>query len=343
MHARLAAIATASPSHLIDRSAAEEVGRHLFGADLERLGPVHANAGIDRRAACVSVEWLTRPHGWAERSRLFADHSVALGRQAGLACLDRAGRRSREVDAVVAVSTTGVATPSLDALLIEPLGLRPDVLRLPIFGLGCAGGALGLARAAALAKAMPGAHVLLVVVELCTLTFRPEDRSPANVVATALFGDGAAAALLSTDADGPAISAWGEHTWPDSLDIMGWRITDDGFGVLFSRDIPSLVARELRPVAERWLAGLGLARRDVGAWACHPGGAKVVAALEETLALPPGSLDVERAVLRDHGNMSAATLLYVLERRLARPLPARMAALALGPGFTAGFVMLEAP
>lgn len=343
MHARLAAIATASPSHVIDRSAAEEVGRHLFGPDLERLGPVHANAGIDRRASCVSVEWLTRPHGWAERSRLFADHAVALGRRAALACLDRAGRRPQEVDAVVAVSTTGVATPSLDAQLIEPLGLRPDVLRLPVFGLGCAGGVLGLARAAALAKAMPGARVLLVVVELCTLTFRPGDRSPANVVATALFGDGAAAALLSVDADGPAISAWGEYTWPDSLDVMGWRIADDGFGVLFSRDIPSLVARDLRPVADRWLAGLGLARPDVGAWACHPGGAKVVAALEEALALPPDSLDVERAVLRDHGNMSAATLLHVLERRLARPLAGRMAAVALGPGFTAGFLMLEEP
>lgn len=342
MTARLNAIATASPAHSLDRTEVEGLARGVFGLDLERFGPIHANAGIERRRSCVPPSWLRAEHGWAERSRLFVDNAVVLGRRATLDCLAEARVPPAAVDAVVAVSTTGIATPSLDALLIESLGLRPDVTRLPIFGLGCAGGVLGLARAAALAQAMPGANILMVVVELCTLTFRARDRSPANIVATALFGDGCAAALLSTKGRGPAITAWGEHTWPDSLDVMGWRVEDDGLGVLFSRDIPTLVTREFGPVLDCWLDRLGLARGDVDGWACHPGGAKVVVALEEALGLPPGTLAVERDVLRDHGNMSAATVMYVLQRRLAHPLPRRMVATGLGPGFTAGFLMLEA-
>ncbi|MEW5730031.1 MAG: type III polyketide synthase, partial [Pseudomonadota bacterium] len=148
MQPRLSAIATASPAYVLDRAQAEELGRRLFGLDLDRLGSIHANAGIDRRASCVPPDWLTRPHGWAERSRLFVDNAVTLGTRAAAACLDSAGLRPVEVDAIVAVSTTGVATPSLDALLMAPLGLRTDVIRLPVFGLGCAGGVLGLARAA---------------------------------------------------------------------------------------------------------------------------------------------------------------------------------------------------
>lgn len=341
MPARLNALATASPPHVIDRTAVEDLGRRLFGLDLDRLGPIHANAGIDRRRSCMPLPWLAVDHGWAERSRLFVDHAVTLGRRAALACLAAAGLPPAAVDAVVAVSTTGVATPFLDVLLIEALRLRPDVTRLPVFGLGCAGGVLGLARAAALARTMPGANVLLVVVELCTLTFRPRDHSPANIVATALFGDGCAAALLSTRGAGPAVTAWGEHTWPESLDVMGWRIEDDGLGVLFSRDIPTLVGNQFRPVVDGWLDRLGLARSDVDGWACHPGGAKVVTALEAALGVTPGTLDLERDVLREHGNMSAATVMYVLERRLARPLPRRLGATALGPGFTAAFLLLE--
>jgi len=318
------------------------MARLLFGDMVERLGPVHANAGIERRWSCVPLDWYGRPHGWRERSALFVENGVALASQAIAACLSRAGIGLDGVDALVAVSSTGVCTPSLDALLIQHLRLRPDVVRLPIFGLGCAGGALGLARAAALAQALSGRNVLLVVVELCGLTFRPQDRSPGNVVATALFGDGAAAALLSTKADGPAITHWGEHTWPDSLDVMGWRVEEDGLGVLFSRDIPPLIARHFRPALDGWLGRHGLGRADVAGYLCHPGGAKVVTALEEALELPSGTLAHERAILRGFGNMSAATVMFVMERGLSQSsLTGPTVAAALGPGFTAGFVLLE--
>jgi alkylresorcinol/alkylpyrone synthase len=245
------------------------------------------------------------------------------------------------VDTIVAVSTSGIATPSLDALLVERLGLRRDVERLPVFGLGCAGGVLGLARAAALARARPGARVLLVVVELCGLTFRLGDRSKSNLIASALFGDGAVACVVSTATEGPTLLAWGEHTWPDSLDVMGWRVENDGLGVVFSRDIPTLVRKDFTAVTDAFLARHGLTRGRIDHFVCHPGGAKVVNALEEALDLPAGALEDSRAVLRDYGNMSAATVLFVLERALGAGRRGRCLLSSLGPGFTAGFLLAE--
>jgi alkylresorcinol/alkylpyrone synthase len=178
------------------------------------------------------------------------------------------------------------------------------------------------------------------VVELCTLTFRIGDTSPSNVVATALFGDGAAAALLSTDATGPAVLASGEHTWAESLDIMGWRIEDDGLGVLFSRDIPTLVRTQYRPALDGFLEAAGIPFPAIDEFVCHPGGAKVVDALEEALGLQHGTMRDARSVLRDYGNMSAATVLFVLERSLARTTNGTRLLSSLGPGFTAGFLAL---
>lgn len=341
MPPRLNALATAVPPFVLGCSDIASVSRKIFGDELDRLGPIYANAGIEHRRSCVPLDWFLRPHGWRERSALFVEHALDLGSRAAVDCLARAGLGAEDVDAVVAVSTTGICTPSLDALLINRLGLRANVTRLPVFGLGCAGGALGLARAAALAQARPGSCVLLVVVELCGLTFRPGDRSASNMIATALFGDGCAAALLSTEGDGPALVAWGEHTWPQSLDVMGWHIEDDGFGVLFSRDIPPLVASRLRPALDAWLDRIGHRLGDIDRFVCHPGGARVVVALEEALGLMPGTLALEREILREYGNMSAATVMFVLERALARGLGGRSVATALGPGFTAGFLMLE--
>jgi alkylresorcinol/alkylpyrone synthase len=229
--------------------------------------------------------------------------------------------------------------------LIERMALHPTVRRLPIFGLGCAGGVIGLARAASQALLAPGEMVLFVVVELCALSFRRDDFSKSNVVATALFGDGAAAALLSTGGSGPAIAATGEHTWPKSLDVMGWEVADDGLRAVMSRDIPRLVATRLADAASAFLARHGLRLDDIDRFVCHPGGAKVVTALERTFALPPGALAESRAVLRDYGNMSAATVMFLIERLLAEAsaAPAWHRALvnALGPGFSAGFLTLE--
>ena len=324
---RLSAIATAVPPHVVRQADVIERAMRIFDrerTDIERLMPVYANAGIDTRHFCLPIEWYERDHGWAERNALYVENALVLLAEAASRCLEQAGRTFADIDAIVTVSTTGISTPSLDALLMERLPFRRDLMRLPVFGLGCAGGVLGLARAAAIARAQPGCRVLFLVVELCSLTFRKMDQSKSNIVGTALFGDGAAAALIESEADGPALAAWGEHTWPDSLDVMGWHITDDGLGVLFSRDIPALVRNQFRDAADRFLESRGLGIGDIDAFVCHPGGAKVVNALEEAFALPAGALNDAREVLREYGNMSAATVLFVLERMLERrsaPLP----------------------
>jgi len=242
----------------------------------------------------------------------------------------------------VAVSSTGVATPSLDAIVTNRLGMRPDVRRLPIFGLGCAGGVLGLARAADFVRIDPGAKVLLLVVELCGLAFRKDDRTKSGFISTALFGDGAAAALISGTGDGPAFGAGGEHTWPDTLDVTGWDVEDDGLRAVLSADIPTLARTEMRGVTTEFLGRHGLDLAAIEHFICHPGGTKVLVALEEAFGLREGALAVSRGVLRDYGNMSGVTVLFVLERALREGATGRMLLTTLGPGFTAAFQLLEA-
>jgi alkylresorcinol/alkylpyrone synthase len=241
------------------------------------------------------------------------------------------------------VSSTGIATPSLEARAMDRMGFRPDAARVPVFGLGCAGGATGLALAARLARADPGAKVLLVCVELCSLAFRTAQPSKADIVATALFGDGCAAAVLRTGEDGFAqVVGQAEHTWPDTLDIMGWRIDPDGLGVIFAQSIPPFARKRLRPAMDRMLAAQGLEVADVDRFVCHPGGMKVMEALEASLELGQGALDHEREVLAQHGNMSPPTVLYVLDRVRRERMPKRSVVTALGPGFTASAVTLMA-
>ncbi|MBV9862863.1 MAG: type III polyketide synthase [Alphaproteobacteria bacterium] len=343
----LAALATAVPPYVLDQDAVVARVARLFGASehIDRLLPVFANAGIRRRYSCVPIEWYEGSHSWPERNRIYLAAALNLLESAARAVLDRAAVRPEQIDAIVVVSTTGIATPSLDALLAQRMRLRRTVRRLPIFGLGCAGGVLGLARAASLAAAAPGETVLFLVVELCGLSFRRADVTKSNIVATALFGDGAAAALLCSERDGPAIVAAGEHTWRDSLDIMGWDVAENGLRAIFSRDIPRLVTTKLGPVAIDFLARHGLTLRDIDRFVCHPGGAKVIDALEAAFALHPGALMAARQVLRDYGNMSAATVLFVLDRILNEPAAEtgweRALLTALGPGFTAGFLVLS--
>jgi alkylresorcinol/alkylpyrone synthase len=333
------------PCHALGQAEVTERARHLFarmaGSEFERLMPVFAHAGIERRYSAAPLDWYERSHGWPERNALYIETSVALLESAAQSALAKAGLAPDAIDAIVTVSTTGIATPSLDALLMERMSFRREVQRLPIFGLGCAGGVLGLARAADLARAAQHRRVLLLVVELCALSFRKNDVSKSNIVATALFGDGAAAAILSCDGSGPRLGASGEYTWPNSLDIMGWDIAEDGFKAVFSRDIPALVRRHMRDVACDFLARHGLDIGSIDQFICHPGGVKVLTALEEAFRLPPGGLAHGHSVLRDYGNMSAATVLFVLERTLAAGLGERALMTTLGPGFTAGFLLLE--
>ena len=345
--ARLISLTTAVPPFVLRQDEVMAQARLLFkarGQEIERLLPVYHNAGIETRYSCVPLEWYHAPGGWKEKNALFIGHAVALLRGAAQDCLARAGVPAERVDTIVTVSTSGIATPSLDAHLMEELPFRRDVERLPIFGLGCAGGVLGLARAAAMARATPGSLVLFLVVELCGLTFRNSDVSKSNIIATALFGDGAAAALVTCErgAAGPEITGWGEYTWPNTLEVMGWRVEDDGFGVQFSRDIPAIVRARYGKAVDAFLARQGLTRNDLAGTLCHPGGAKVLDALEEVFGLAPGAMTHARAVLRDYGNMSGATVLFVLDRGLQGGLRGRHLVSSLGPGFSAGFLLLEA-
>jgi alkylresorcinol/alkylpyrone synthase len=341
----LLSVATAVPRFRLAQADVAALAPRLFDrsrSEIDRLMPVFDNAGIANRHSCVPLDWYLEPHGWRERNALYVENAIALLEDTAHNALIDADRKPRDIAAVVVASTTGIATPSLDALLINRLGLPPHVQRLPIFGLGCAGGVIGLGHAAALARGIDHGDVLFLCVELCALTFRQGDLSKSNIIAAALFGDGAAAMVIGRPGSpGMRLGPSGSHTWPDSLDVMGWHVEDDGLGVLFSRDIPTLVRQDLRPAAEAFLERCGLGRRDIAGLVCHPGGIKVLDALEIAFDLAPGTLAEARAVLNEYGNMSAVTVLFVLERMMRRGIAGRHLMTALGPGFTAGFQLLE--
>jgi len=340
---RLLALTSAVPPYTIDQSDAATRAAQLFSKvrDIERFVPVFVNTGIDRRYSCVPIDWYTADHGWQDRTKLYVDNAVDLLEKVTRGLLKQAQLNVEDIDTIVVSSTTGIATPSLDALVVERLNMRRDIQRLPIFGLGCAGGVLGLARAAAMAKAQPGAKVLFLVVELCALTFRKNDISKSNIVATALFGDGAAGAILCTDGDGPAVTASGEYTWPHSLDVMGWDVEEDGLKARFAQSIPTLVGSDFRNLLDGYLKTTDRKISDFAGFACHPGGAKVLDALEDAFEIPRGALVESRSVLRDYGNMSAATALFVLERMDWRAKNRKTLMTALGPGFSSVFLTLE--
>ncbi len=351
---RIAAVATRVPPYRMTQAEARRFAAQHFGAhreDLDRLLPVFDHAGIASRYFCMGREWFTVPKSFAEKNALYIEWSTRLGAEVVRACIDEAGFSLTDIDHLVFVSTTGLATPSVDARLMNLLDLRPDVTRTPVWGLGCAGGAAGLALANRLAKAEPQARVMLVAVELCGLTFQHDDYSKANLVATALFADGAAGALVVGDdvpirANGPtpAIVDARSTTWPDSLDVMGWSFDAVGMQVVFSRAIPQIVREKVRSNTESFLARNSLPLTPLPHLIAHPGGIKVIAAYEESLRLGNGAMQHARAVLRDYGNMSSPTVLFVLKRFLdngeARPGDHALLT-ALGPGFSAENVLLR--
>lgn len=324
----------------------------VAGADA-RLLEVFDHAEIETRRTCVPLAWFGEAHSFGERNDLYLEHATRLGVDVARAALERAGLSPRDVDHVVFVSSTGVATPSVDALIANQLAFRPDVRRTPIWGLGCAGGAAGLARARDFALADSSAHVLLVTLELCSLTFQRDDVSKRNLVAASLFGDGAAAAVVVGGGVTPPARA-GQRPlelvasrsvlWKDTLDAMGWTVDGEGLHVVFSRDIPAIVRQCVRPSLAAFLDSQGLGLDDVEHLVAHPGGVKVLRAYAEALDLAPEMLDHARAVLREYGNMSAPSCLFVLERYLGRGQigPGERAVVsALGPGFSAEYVLVR--
>ncbi len=337
-------LATAVPPHMLEQSAVAGMARRMFATSFARypkLADVFVNAGIERRYSVRPMEWFDAPRDWSERTQAYLDGASALFIEAAQAALDRAGISARDVDVIVTVSSTGIATPSLEARVGAQMGFKPAATRVPMFGLGCAGGVSGLSVGARLARADPGEVVLVVVVELCTLAFRSDRGTKADVISSALFGDGAAAAVLRAEREqsGLRIGASAEHTWPGTLDIMGWTVDPVGFGVVLSRSLPRFVEQRLAAPARRFVKA---ARLTAPRFICHPGGAKVLEAIETALELQKGTLRDEREVLRGHGNMSAPSVLFVLERALKRGLRGEAVLSALGPGFTASFLALEA-
>jgi alkylresorcinol/alkylpyrone synthase len=343
--ARLASLATLAPAHVIDQKAAMARSAKMFGNRVfsgAMLASVFENTGIKTRRGVMPIEWYTEQHGWPERNAVYLQAAEDLCAQVAQDALDKAGVAAADIGTVVTISSTGIATPSLEARIHGRLGLSPNVRRTPVFGLGCGGGVAGLSLAARLAKADPSKPVLLMVVELCTLSCRPDEMTKANIIATALFGDGAAAAVISADpaAKGRTLDAQGEHLWPETLNIMGWRIDPVGFGVILASSLPDFVTANMPAALAGFLGRNGLSQDDIARFVCHPGGTKVLTALEFCLGADAGTFDHERAVLADYGNMSAPTVLFVLERVLAADPGGRLLAAALGPGFTLHFLCL---
>ena len=343
--AKLVSLATAVPAHALDQRDAAAAAYRGFShrySDFERLASVFAHSGIRRRYTVQPLEWYFEPLGWPERNKAYLSGATALFVDAAKKALDAAGLTAAQVDSVVTISSTGIATPSLEARAAEQLGLRSDIERVPVFGLGCAGGVSGFTIAARLAQSRPGSIVLLVAVEVCTLSFRLDELTKANIVATALFGDGAAACVIRAGESGlVSFEGAGQHTWPGTLDIMGWNVDPQGFGVVFDRAIPPFAEKHIAPAVVGILERQSRELADFDRLAFHPGGAKVITALERAFSLEQGSLDHERTVLADYGNMSAPTALFVLERLLQAGAPARTLLSAMGPGFTVTSVTLQ--
>ncbi|MCF6321882.1 MAG: type III polyketide synthase, partial [Rhizobiaceae bacterium] len=246
---------------------------------------------------------------------------------------------------IVMISSTGVATPTVDARAMQVMGFRADVSRVPVFGLGCAAGVTGMAIAAKLARAQPGSTILMVAIELCSLSFNAKNPSKADFVATVLFGDGAAALCVRSKPCASAgeitIGEGIEHLWLDTLDNMGWDVKASGFGVILDKSIPNFVRERYRDAANTALRTAGFKRHDIERFICHPGSVKVIQAIEASLELPNGTLDHERAIMSDYGNMSAPTVLFILERVMKEARPGQYMMASLGPGFTASFLPVK--
>lgn len=354
----LESIGTALPGPGVPQSAIRDTAadalRELAPQLLEKLS-VFETVGIRKRHLVRPLDWYLESHGWAERSQIFAEEGLALAEAAARDALARADLPAHAIDGIVFVTTTGVATPSLDAPLLDRMGFRRDVQRYPVWGLGCAGGVAGLNLATRLGRSQPDKRFLLITMETCSLAFHLTDFSIRAFVAATLFADGAAAAVIrGADVEGARLGRLGpgaSHTWPDTRNVMGWDISDEGLHVVFSRRIPDLIASGFAPVVHSFLKENGIdADRGGGGgggidrFVFHPGGTKVLDAYETSLSQPREAFDVSREVLRDHGNMSSPTVLFVLRDALAqRPLaPGERALLAaLGPGFSGELALLE--
>jgi alkylresorcinol/alkylpyrone synthase len=319
------------------------------GTDRHVLDRLHRGAQVRTRHMTLPLEQYEALDGFGAANDVFITAATDLGAKAVREALRLAGLSAADVDLLIFTSVTGIAAPSIDARVAGRLGLRPDVRRLPMFGLGCAGGAAGLSRMHDYLLGRPDQVAVLLSVELCSLTFQRGDPSLANMVATGLFGDGAAAVVAcgsrrTGEAVGPVIVDTRSRLYPESSGVMGWAVKNSGFQVVLDPEIPDVVRRHLADDVEGFLGDHGLKPKDVSAWVCHPGGPKVLEAVAEALDLPDGALDVTWRHLAEVGNLSSSSVLHVLRDTLAtRRPPAGTPGLllAMGPGFACELVLLR--
>lgn len=346
---RIAAVATAVPPHQVKQADVKRLAREFFKPSLreiDRYLPVFDNGEIETRWLAAPIDWFLERRGFGEANDLWIDTACAIGGDTARRCLEAARVRPADVDHIIFVSTTGLAAPSIDARLITTLGMSPHTRRTPIWGLGCAGGVAGLARAADYVRAFPKQRALLICVELCSLTFQWDDRSKRNLVAASLFSDGAAAVLVEGDdigGSGPEIVATESTLFPDSLNLMGWDIGDNGMRVVFGVGIPRVVTAHFQSLAGRFLGAHGLSLDQIDHHIYHPGGAKVLRAYAQAGGLSDESLSISRQVLRDYGNMSSGTVLFVLKEFLDRGIALGETGLltVFGPGFSSEMALLR--
>ena len=345
-------VGTALPPNWVDQETLISVFREHWAKEhfnVERIEELHRSVQVGGRYLALPLEEYLPLTRFSERNDAFNRVSLDLGEQAVRRALADAGLQPRDVDHLFFVTVTGIATPSLDARLVNRLGLRQDVKRTPMFGLGCVAGAAGTARASDFLRAFPGQVAVLLSVELCSLTLQREDVSIANIIASGLFGDGAAAMVLSgpdrpATGAAPRVLATRSVFYPDTERIMGWDVVEGGFKVVLSAKVPSLVTEHVRSDVDAFLAEQGLRRGDIRHWIAHTGGPKVLQAFEAALELPPEALRRSWDSLRRTGNLSSASVLFVLSELLAsgEPRPGDLGLLmAMGPGFCAELVLLR--
>lgn len=354
-------VAEAIPEFVIKQEQAIDFARELFSdsfKDIERLLRAFQNGQIEKRHIVKEIDWYKEDRSFAEKNNAYIESAVTLGKRAIEDCLKNETFLSREIDfeeidAIFYVSTTGMATPSIEARIMNLLPFRENTKRIPIWGLGCAGGAAGLSRAFEYCVAFPDALVLVLSVELCSLTFQRNDYSKSNLIGTSLFADGVACALicgnevsiedLRAKNTAPAIIDTQSTLMPDSLDVMGWDIRDQGLFVVFSRDIPSIIEEWLKPNVSKFLTQNSLELAQIDHFIAHPGGKKVIDAYIKSLGIPAAMTDISLDVLKQYGNMSSATILYVLRRYMEIGGEAGSYGLctALGPGFSSELLLLK--